>query len=70
MFKTASSFLNIVEVLKYVAILWDFFFQKREPNSLCLECMPDLQLSSNEENVIAVMPCDFQGQFIKEMAST
>ena len=32
--------------------------------------MPDLELSSVEESVVEVMPCDFQGQFIKETAST
>lgn len=45
-----------------------FFFQKMEPCSRPLECMPDLKLSSNKQN--EVMPRDFQGQFMKQVAST
>lgn len=41
-----------------------------EPNFLSLEHVPDFELFSNEENVTKVMPCCFQGQFVKEMAST
>lgn len=39
-----------------------------EPYSLPLECVPDLQLSSDEQN--EVMPRDFQGPCIKQVAST
>lgn len=41
-----------------------------EPNSPTFDCVPDVYFSSNEYNVIEVMACNFQGQFIKETAST
>lgn len=50
--------------------LWHFFFPKIEPNSLHLERVPDSLPSSNDQNVMKAIPWDFQGQFIKEIAST